>query len=92
MFLIDPRVQFKLLRKFRGSDVGIIGCFHSHPDGAAAPSPTDLAQALEDDFVWLVLGGNPRSGFAIGAYVYEAERKAFETLILDDEPFESGAA
>ena len=85
-FLIDPTLQFQLLRKFRESSdgVGIVGCYHSHPNGAPAPSETDLAEALEDGFVWLVMGGALGPGFAFGAYVYAEKQKAFEALVFDD--------
>src|SRR4051812_4565879 len=43
-FLIDPQVQFDLMRKLRGSERCIIGCFHSHPGGRAEPSATDRAE------------------------------------------------
>ena len=44
-FLIDPEMQFRLLRDLRGTEREIIGCYHSHPDGRAEPSATDLASA-----------------------------------------------
>src|ERR1700744_2491789 len=40
-FLIDPQVHFALLRRLRGTDRAIIGCYHSHPAGQAAPSERD---------------------------------------------------
>jgi proteasome lid subunit RPN8/RPN11 len=53
-FLIDPDIQFRLLRALRGTERSIIGCFHSHPDGSAHPSEYDRASASEDGFLWLV--------------------------------------
>ena len=44
-FLIDPQAQFDLLRRLRSSERRIVGCFHSHPDGTAAPSARDLDEA-----------------------------------------------
>jgi len=78
-FLIDPQKQFELmralraLRELRSSETRIIGCFHSHPDGPALPSATDRAQALEDDFLWLIAGGSGESGFTLQAYVFSEE-------------------
>jgi proteasome lid subunit RPN8/RPN11 len=60
-FLIDPEAQFLLLRRLRGTGREIIGCYHSHPNGEPAPSATDLASAAEEDFLWLIAGGNPQS-------------------------------
>ena len=67
-FLIDPQIQFDLLRHLRGTERRILGCFHSHPDGAPAPSATDLASAHEEDFLWLIAAGSPEAGFTLKAY------------------------
>ena len=56
-FLIDPEIQFALLRKLRGSERRIIGCFHSHPNGRAEPSATDSDNAYESDFLYLIAAG-----------------------------------
>ena len=53
-FEIDPAEHVRLLRGLRGTNRGIVGCYHSHPGGAAEPSPRDLAAAVDDGFVWLI--------------------------------------
>lgn len=53
-FEIDPAAQFAALRAARANGREIVGCYHSHPDGAAAPSAHDLAGAGEDGFLWLI--------------------------------------
>ena len=68
-FLIDPQVQFDLMRHLRDSDTRIIGCFHSHPDGEPAPSATDRAEAYESDFLYLIAGGAP-DVFTLKAYLF----------------------
>jgi len=89
-FLIDPQRQFDLmralreLRALRASEARIIGCFHSHPDGAALPSATDRAQALEEDFLWLIVGGSGESGFTLQAYVF-SEESGFVRIALCEE-------
>ncbi len=62
-FQIDPRVQFRLLREGRT----IVGCYHSHPNGRAEPSPRDLEGAGEEDFVWVIAAGR-----TLAAFVYRA--------------------
>ncbi len=47
-FAIDPAEQFALLRRLRGTGREIVGCYHSHPNGRAEPSPRDLAEAGEE--------------------------------------------
>ncbi|MEA2824480.1 MAG: hypothetical protein QOF03_962 [Alphaproteobacteria bacterium] len=82
-FLIDPQRQFDLIRALRGRETRIIGCFHSHPAGPALPSATDRAQALEDDFLWLIAGGSD-SGFTLQAYVF-TEESGFVRIALGEE-------
>jgi len=86
-FLIDPQKQFDLmraLRTLRASETRIIGCFHSHPAGPPEPSATDRAQALEDDFLWLIAGGSEESGFTLQAYVF-TEESGFVRVALREE-------
>jgi len=53
-FEVDPALRLRLQRELRASNERIVGLFHSHPDGAAAPSAHDLACAWEPDLVWLI--------------------------------------
>src|SRR6266436_5579420 len=68
-FLVDPEVQFALLRKLRGTERRIIGCFHSHPNGRAEPSATDRANAYESDFLYLIAAGTT-DVFTLKAFLY----------------------
>ena len=72
-FEIDPAEQFRLMRVLRGTHREILGCYHSHPNGRAEPSPRDAAAAGEDDFLWLIaaIEGDKVS---LGAYRWERER------------------
>ena len=61
-FEIDPELRLRLMRELRdaappgmpGAARRIIGHYHSHPDGSARPSASDLAMAWEPDLVWLI--------------------------------------
>ena len=53
-FEVDPELRLRLMHQARDTAHGIIGHYHSHPDGNARPSATDLAMAWEPDLVWLV--------------------------------------
>lgn len=61
-FEIDPELRLRLMRELRaaapdalpGAGQSIIGHYHSHPDGTARPSATDLSMAWEPDLVWLI--------------------------------------
>ena len=83
-FLIDPQMQFDLMRTLRDSENRIIGCFHSHPDGPPSPSDTDRAGAYEDDFLWLIAGGSAQTGFTLQAYVF-SEETGFARIALSEE-------
>ena len=82
-FLIDPQVQFDLMRRLRGADTRIIGCFHSHPNGEAKPSATDRAEAYESDFVYLIAGGSP-DVFTLKAYLF-TDALGFTPLTISDD-------
>ena len=81
-FLIDPQIQFDLMRRLRGGERRLIGCFHSHPGGAPEPSATDRAQAYEAGFVYVIAGGDPALGFTLEAYVFDEVTKAFDKIAL----------
>lgn len=57
-FELDPLVRLRTERECRGGGERVIGHWHSHPDGPARPSATDLAMAYEPDLVWLIAGRN----------------------------------
>jgi proteasome lid subunit RPN8/RPN11 len=55
-FELDPAARFAAERAVRGTDQRVIGHWHSHPDGSARPSATDMARAWEPDLIWLIVG------------------------------------
>jgi proteasome lid subunit RPN8/RPN11 len=60
-FEVDPTLRIRLERELRDQKQGaspevLIGHYHSHPNGPAAPSSHDLAQAYEQKLIWLIIG------------------------------------
>lgn len=55
-FELDPAALFAALRAARAGGPRLIGHYHSHPRGPAAPSATDAAMAAADGAVWLIAG------------------------------------
>jgi proteasome lid subunit RPN8/RPN11 len=53
-FEIDPRLRLRLQKELRPGPEAVIGVFHSHPDGPAQPSDTDLENAWEPELIWLI--------------------------------------
>ena len=64
-FEIDAADHFAAQKAARANGRAIIGCYHSHPDGAANPSQTDRLGAAQDDFLWLIVAGEE-----LGCFVY----------------------
>jgi proteasome lid subunit RPN8/RPN11 len=54
-FLFDPEAQLAASRAARGAGKSIVGHYHSHPSGDAAPSAADAALAEEEGVLWLIL-------------------------------------
>ncbi|MBX9796354.1 M67 family metallopeptidase [Sphingomonas sp.] len=55
-FEIDPAALIAAHRAARDGGPAVIGHYHSHPGGAAAPSSADTAMAAQDGAIWLILG------------------------------------
>jgi proteasome lid subunit RPN8/RPN11 len=62
-FEIDPATLLRTHREARGSGLKVIGHYHSHPDGVAAPSRRDAARAIEDGQLWLIIAGGEVCAF-----------------------------
>ena len=57
-FEIDPAALIAVYKDARAGGMPILGYFHSHPNGLAAPSASDIAQAAPDGRIWLIIGGD----------------------------------
>ncbi|MGF1667638.1 MAG: M67 family metallopeptidase [Acidimicrobiia bacterium] len=58
-FTIDPVEHFRALQHADRNGWELIGAFHSHPTSEPYPSPTDIAQAAEPDWLHIVIGLRP---------------------------------
>jgi len=54
-FQINPSDHFVAIRKARAAGLEVIGAYHSHPNSAALPSASDLADASEGAPVMLIV-------------------------------------
>lgn len=54
-FEVDPVALIAAHKNARAGDPPIIGYFHSHPNGLARPSATDILQASDDGRYWLIV-------------------------------------
>jgi len=80
-FEIDPSAHVALARALRGTGRAIVGCYHSHPNGAAEPSAQDLAGSSEEGFVWLIAAA---SGSKMLFRAFQREASGFQELALLD--------
>lgn len=57
-YQIDDRAHIELRRTLRTftPSVAIVGVYHSHPNGRAEPSPTDVAQAMYAEWTHVIVG------------------------------------
>ncbi|WP_374409009.1 Mov34/MPN/PAD-1 family protein [Pelagerythrobacter sp.] len=53
-FEIDPQALIDAHRAARAGKAQVLGYYHSHPNGRAAPSSTDQAWAAHDGRVWAI--------------------------------------
>ena len=67
-YQIDPASHIELNRRLRGSSRSILGVYHSHPRGGAAPSPSDVAEAAYREFVYVIVSLEDAETPAIRAY------------------------
>lgn len=56
-FEIDPAALIDAHKAARAGGPGLIGYFHSHPNGLARPSATDAAMASGDGRIWAIAAG-----------------------------------
>ncbi len=54
-YRVNPADHFAVIRAVRGTDLAVIGAYHSHPASTAAPSPTDTADAWPIPFVYVIV-------------------------------------
>jgi proteasome lid subunit RPN8/RPN11 len=42
-FRMEPRAQWRAFQRMESAGLELVGIYHSHPNGPARPSPTDIA-------------------------------------------------
>lgn len=55
-FEIDPQILIDSHRAAREGGPQVVGYYHSHPTGPAAPSATDIQMAAGDGMIWAIIG------------------------------------
>ena len=60
-YTLDPQEHFRALRDAEAQGWHLAGVFHSHPQTSPHPSPTDVARALEPDWLYVLVGLGDRT-------------------------------
>jgi len=55
-YTLDPAGHIKALHDAESRGWHLAAVFHSHPAGRAVPSATDIAKALEPDWLYVIVG------------------------------------
>lgn len=53
-FEIDPALLLAIQKAARAGGPSMIGVYHSHPNGRAEPSETDMATAWQTGMIWVI--------------------------------------
>ncbi len=67
-YTIDPREHYGAARLAERYGLSILGAWHSHPNGDATISPTDIAESPGGSWITLITGRFGKSSEAIRAY------------------------
>lgn len=78
-YRMDPIEQLKAFELFEDHDLEMLGIYHSHPNGPATPSRTDIDEAYYPDVVHLIW--SPPSGNWTCRAFYISEGKVSEALL-----------
>jgi proteasome lid subunit RPN8/RPN11 len=81
-FEVDPQVRIDTERRVRGTDIALIGHYHTHPDHPAAPSETDQAMAFEPNLVWLITSVTDGKAADTRAFRLTGDQPVMEELEL----------
>lgn len=65
-YRVRPEDQLKVLLDIENEGMDPIGIYHSHPEGLACPSQTDIDQAFYPEAVYVIVG--MRGGLAVKVY------------------------
>ncbi len=67
-FEMDPLQQIKAMLAMEAEGLELIAIYHSHPDGPARPSATDVANAYYPDAVQLIISLADRARPSVRAF------------------------
>ncbi|MEX1130130.1 MAG: M67 family metallopeptidase [Vicinamibacterales bacterium] len=54
-YLVDPEDHFAAIRAARAAGLAVVGGYHSHPRSIPVPSVTDIAEATDPEFLYVIV-------------------------------------
>lgn len=81
-FLVDPKVQFDLMRAVGDGPDRIVGNYHSHPDGPAAPSAHDVDSVFYPEHLWLIVAVEAGRAGDVTAHRFDEAAGRFRKITL----------
>lgn len=81
-YRMEPLEQLRAFEQIESAGMEVLAIFHSHPQGPAVPSPTDIAKAFYD--VVQVIWSQKEGEWLARAFWIEAGRAAEVPLIVAD--------
>jgi [CysO sulfur-carrier protein]-S-L-cysteine hydrolase len=82
VYTVDPTEHFRADRDAEGRGLEIIGVFHSHTHTDAYPSPTDVAQAPDPSWHYVLVSLRDEVP-VVRSYRIEAGKIAEEPVVLE---------
>ena len=65
---IAPDELFQMVRDIRAAKLQLLGIYHSHPNGANEPSPTDIQRAYYPDAAYFIISPQPDAQKPVRAF------------------------
>ena len=81
-FLVDPKIQFDLMRELGDGPESIVGHYHSHPNHGAVPSERDRRSVFYPDHVWVIVAVDGGRAGDMTAHLFDAGRGRFREIPL----------
>ena len=81
-YLVDPADHFAAIRKARRSGQAILGAYHSHPRSPAVPSPTDVQEAWDAGFLYVIVSLADAEAPDVRGYYIEAYAFVHAPLVI----------
>jgi proteasome lid subunit RPN8/RPN11 len=79
-YTLEPEEHFRALRHAEARGWHLAGVFHSHTESPAYPSPTDVARALEPDWLYVLVSLQDREAPVVRGFWIRDDRVAEEPL------------